>query len=132
MGYAIRHSWTDMDGPKPNWMRQAAPLPCECDKCFFCLNSLTTGVNHKSKRRTVTAFVPHDRSRTRTMDCTDKRVDLQIGSSYCKQCYRERPGTRAENLNGINTSRMGCPSCEECICKSCWDKGYDMHQKKRP
>ena len=99
----------DMDGPKPNWMRQAAPLPCESDKCFFCLNSLTTGVDHKRKRHTVTAFVQHDCSRTKTIDCTDKQVDLQIGSSYCKQCYRERPGTRAEKLNGINTSRMaGC------------------------
>ena len=116
-------SWTNMmDGPKPNWMRQAAPLPCECDKCFFCLNSLTTGVDHKRKRRTVMAFVQHDRSRTKTIDCTDERVDLQIGSSYCKQYYRKRPGTRAEKMNRINTSRMGCPSCEECICKSCWDK----------
>ena len=131
MNYAIRNSWTNMDGPKPNWMRQLPPLPCECNKCFFCLNSLTTGIDHKRQKRTVTHFVQHDRTRTKTVGCTDKRVDLQIGSNYCKQCYRERPGTREEKLDGINYSRMGCPSCEERICKECWAKGYDMHQKKR-
>eukprot|EP00956_Cyclotella_meneghiniana_P044563 scaffold323191_cov89-Cyclotella_meneghiniana.AAC.1 len=122
MSYAIRNSWTNMDGDnKPNWMRQTAPPPCECDKYFFCLNSLTTGLDHKRQKRTVTHFAQHDRARTKTVDCTDKRVDLQIVvSNYCKQCYRERPGTRAEKLDGIKYSRMGCPSCGERICSECW------------
>eukprot|EP00956_Cyclotella_meneghiniana_P016026 scaffold25077_cov48-Cyclotella_meneghiniana.AAC.2 len=128
MSYAIRNSWNNI-GAKPNWMRQTAPLPCEFDKCFFCLNSLTTGVDHKRQKRTVTHFVQHDRTRTKTVDCTNKRVNLQMGTSHCKQCYRERTGTRAEKLDGINKSCMGCPSCEERICKECWEKGYDMHQK---
>ena len=129
MNYTIRNSWNG-SGPKPNWMRQLDPLPCECDKCFFCLNSLTSGIDHKHKRKTVTHFVQHDHTRTKTFDCTDKRVDLQIGSSYCKQCYRERTGTRKQKMEKFPTSHMGCPSCEEHICKSCWEKGYNMHQKK--
>ena len=130
MNYAIRSSWNGV-GQKPNWMRQYDPLPCECTKCFFCLNSLTSGVDHKRKRKTVTHFVQRDRTRTKTVDCTDKLVDLGVGSSWCRQCYRERTGTKKEKLNGISSSRMGCPSCEEHICKKCWDKGYDMHQKQR-
>jgi hypothetical protein len=75
--------------------------------------------------------VQHDRTRTKIVGCTDKRVNLNIGSSHCKQCYRERPGTRAEKLDGINKSKMGCPSCGERICAECWAKGYDIHQKRR-
>jgi hypothetical protein len=83
MSYAIRNSWTDMDGPKPNWMRQSHLYHCECNKCFFCLNSLTTGLDHKrQKRRTVPHFVQHDRKRTMTKDCTTKRVGLKRGSQY--------------------------------------------------
>ena len=79
----------------------------------------------------MTHFVQHDRTRTKTVDCTDKRVDLGVGSSWCRQCYRERAGTKKEKLKGISNSHMGCPSSEELICKKCWDKGYDMHQKLR-
>ena len=75
MSYAIRNSWNNT-GARPNWMRQTTPLPCECDKCFFSLNSLTTGVDHKRQKRTVTHFAQHDCTRTKTVDCTDKRVDL--------------------------------------------------------
>lgn len=35
MNYAIRHAWKDLNGPKPNWMRQTELIPCECKKCFF-------------------------------------------------------------------------------------------------
>ena len=28
------------------------------------------------------------------------------------------------------TSGLGCPSCDERVCKDCWTKGYDMHKKK--
>ncbi len=131
MSYAIRNSWTDMDGPKPNWMRQSQPLPCKCNKCFFCLNSLTTGLDHKCQKSTITHFVQHDRTRTKTVDCTDKRVNLGRGTSYCRQCYRERSGTKEEKMLNISGPAMGCPSCDEHICKKCWDEGYDMHQKKK-
>jgi hypothetical protein len=131
MSYAIHNSWTDMDDPKPNWMRQSQPLPCECNKCFFCLHSLTTGLDHKRQKTTITHFVQHDRTRTKTVDCTDKRVNLGRGTSYCRQCYRERSGTKEEKMLNIPGPAMGCPSCDEHIWKKCWDKGYDMHQKKK-
>ena len=128
MNYAIRHAWPDLNGPKPNWMRQAELVPCECKKCFFCLNNLTSGIAHKRKRGAGTTFIHRDNKRTKTVGCTDKRVNLQADNNYCKQCYRERPGTREQKLHKINKSRLGCPNCGEHICKYCWAKGYDMHQ----
>jgi len=111
--------------------RTTLPRFAQTAGTYVCSFGCLIGIDHKRQKRTVTHFVQHDGTRTKTVGCTDKRVDLQIGSNYCKQCYRERPGTREEKLDGINYSRMGCPSCEERICKECWAKGYDMHQKKR-
>jgi hypothetical protein len=127
--YAIRHAWTNLDGPKSSWMRQSDLIPCACRKCFFCLNGLTSGITHKKRKSTVTTFVQHDNTRRKTVDCTDVRVDLQKGTSHCRQCYRERPGTKEQKMEKIPHPRLGCPSCDEVICKKCWAKGYDMHQK---
>jgi hypothetical protein len=44
--YAIRKEWTDLNVPPPQWMRQTDWLPCECGKCFFCLNGLKNGIGH--------------------------------------------------------------------------------------
>ena len=65
MNYAIRESWTDMDSAKPDWMRRALVIPCNCNKCFFCIQNLTTGIDHKQKRKTVTTFIQHDCTHTR-------------------------------------------------------------------
>ena len=132
MSYAICNCWTNMDELKPNWMRRASILPCECNKCFFCLQSLTTGIDHKRKRHTVRTFVQRDGTRTKTDDCTDKQVNLGKGSAHCRQCNRERTGTRAQKMYKIPKPEMGCPSCDEVICKMCWDKECDMHQRKKP
>lgn len=98
---------------------------------LFCLNNLTSGIAHKRKRGVVTTFIHRDNKRTKTVGCTDKRVNLDAGCDYCKQCYRDRTGTREEKLYKINKSRLGCPNCGEHICKTCWAKGYDMHEKPR-
>ena len=79
MNYAISKSWTNLNGAKPDWMRRATLHPCDCNKCFFCLLSLTTGIDHKRKRHNITTFIQHDRTRTKPVDCTDKRSDTGRG-----------------------------------------------------
>lgn len=64
INYAIDKSWTNLDSAKPDWMRRAAVLR---NKCCFCLHSLTTGIER-------------DHTCTKTIDCTDKPVDLKIGT----------------------------------------------------
>ena len=34
------------------------------------------------------------------------------------------------SLAEVKTSRVGCPKCDEYICESCWEEGYDEHQGK--
>ena len=53
INYALEHEWEDLDGPRPNWMRQKEFLPCDCKKCFFCVKGLTNGISHKRKEETV-------------------------------------------------------------------------------
>ena len=61
--HAISSAWTNLDGQRPDWIRQASFLPCDCEKCFFCLNKLTNGIGHLKKRKAVTIFVQHNGTR---------------------------------------------------------------------
>jgi hypothetical protein len=108
-------------------MRQKDFVPCECQVCFFCINGFTNGIGHR-KKKTRTIFVQHDNSWTLTKHCTEKRVKLNKGSGYCRMCYRkqvngteeERARSRDEKTDLCKWSTMGCPSCDEQICKRCW------------
>jgi hypothetical protein len=140
LNYAIGAEWDDLSKPRPEWMRSQDWVPCDCGACFFCLNGLTNGIIHKSKRKIVTTFTQHDKTRTKQKGCTDQRINLGRHGSYCKMCYRKLCASTDEKIKALNTkakkkqcnsSKMGCPSCDEHICKGCWDEGYDVHMKKQ-
>ena len=123
--------------PRPNWIRQHDFIPCNCNKCFFCLKGLTTGISHKRKVKTV--FVEKNNKRRVVIGHIDERVKLQSCSSYCRMCYRNNKGavdSNGKKLNAeerkklCNWSYMGCTECCEPICDVCWDKGYDKHRSK--
>jgi hypothetical protein len=42
----------------------------------------------------------------------------------------KRALSKNEKKKRCKTSRLGCPSCDERVCKDCWAEGYDMHKKK--
>jgi hypothetical protein len=42
----------------------------------------------------------------------------------------KRALSKNEKKKNCKTSRLGCPSCDERVCKDCWAEGYDMHKKK--
>jgi hypothetical protein len=87
------HEWEDIKGPRPNWIRQHAFIPCDCNNCFFCPKGLTTGIEHKKPEVTKMVFIQHDNSHTVvTKGCTDKQVDLTRGGSYCRMCFRKSKG----------------------------------------
>jgi hypothetical protein len=44
---------------------------------------------------------------------------------------QERTCTKAEKMKDIAQPAMRCPSCDETICKKCWEKGFNMHWKKK-
>ena len=138
MTYAISKVW-DGKSERPDWMRQDSFVPCGCKKCYFCLNGHTTGIAHKAKKQKVKVVEVRTGLVTWTEQCTTKRVNLNRGCSYCRQCYRNLEGAtdkkgnlldRDQTVKEYKMSTMGCPQpgCDEHICKKCWAKGYDRHK----
>ena len=93
---------------------------------------------HK-KQKIRTTFVKHDNTRTVQNGCTDKRVDLKKGGGYCKMCYRKLANGIAENRalsknekkKRCKTSRLGCPSCDECVIKIAGLRGTICTRRSR-
>ena len=48
INYAISKAW-DGKLERPDWMRQKDFVPCDCKRCYFCLNGFTTGIAHKKR-----------------------------------------------------------------------------------
>ena len=127
MGYGIGLDWVGDE--RPDYMRTGEFIPCDCKKCYFCLNGHTTGIAHAGKKRAPVVEYKCG-TRARTKRCSTERVNLNKNSKYCKMCYRKQGdvGTVKERTKKCNASRLGCVICEEHICKDCWDSGYDRHQ----
>jgi hypothetical protein len=129
-GMVIRSQW-------PRWMRQSEFVPCDCEKCFFCLHGLTTGIAHPKNERVTIEYACG--SRRRTNKCSTERVllkkkngDDMVNSVYCRMCYRKQDNDEIETevkKSRCRKSKFGCVQCKEPICDSCWPK-YDKHKTK--
>ena len=110
-------------------MRTGDFIPCNCKKCYFCLNGHTSGIAHANRKRPPVVEYKCG-TRVKTKQCSVVRVDLGMGGSYCRMCYMntEMTGSTAEKKKKCRTSRLGCVICREVICKTCWESGYDKHQ----
>ena len=138
MNYGIGLDWDgDVNTQRPMWMRRSEFVPCDCEKCFFCLHNLTTGIDHKRKKVTIQYACG---SRRQTKKCTTERVLLKKKNgedmkwkTYCYMCLRNQPKddgyTAKERQKRCNKSMWGCAQCQEPICDVCWPK-YDKHKKK--
>ena len=133
MNYAIEMEWKDMD-KRPDFMRQVDFIPCDCKQCFFCLNGHTNGIYHRPDKKMAVHYANDVCVRTGG-GCTDVRVNLEKyknGGTYCRMCYRKQStGMSWEARRKLcKSSTMGCASCKEPICKSCWKDGYDRHKEE--
>ncbi len=129
LNYAIENEWKDHSSgsKRPDWMRQREFLPCKCKKCFFCLNEYCNGIYHKPI--TTTKIFEATGEKRKVKGCTDVQVEIRKKSAYCRQCYRNSNGNAETKEWKCNYSKFGCPMCNEPICKACWEKGYDKHNK---
>jgi len=133
MNYGVGLHWDGKSATRPNFMRQGAFVPCDCDKCFFCLNNITSGITHRPSKTEKVVVQYKCGTRVKTNQCTGERVDLGLGCNYCRMCYRKLLGTTASEQRAAvrkrmcRASRMGCPICNEPICKECWGEGYNKH-----
>ena len=131
MNYGISTEWKDTTEARPNFIRQTAFLPCECKKCFFCMNGFTNGLQNRPLKKAKVVVQYKCGARVKTNQCTNVRVSLGMKSGdYCRMCYRKQMTTELlakERKNRCRASAMGCPICKEPICKECWKEGYDKH-----
>jgi hypothetical protein len=131
MNYGISTEWKDTTQTRPNFIRQKAFLPCDCRKCFFCLNGFTSGITHPAKKKQKVIVAYKCGTRAKRNKCTGEQVNLGLKSGrYCKMCYRKQVSTELKAKDRkwrCRTSSLGCAICKEPICTKCWKDGYDRH-----
>ena len=127
MNRGIEYDWPE-GKPRPKWIRKRDVVPYDCKKCYFCLHGMTNGITHKDGSRDREVVYANG-VRVKTKNCTDVQVNLFKSSQYCKMCYRKQDESICSGIRKKNCkfSKLGCPSCQESICKWCWAEGYDLH-----
>ena len=84
MNYRISVQWDVESDERSNFMRQDPFIPCDCNKCFFCLNGITTGIAHPPKKKAKVIVEFKCGTRVTTNKCTDERLSLGLSSGkYC-------------------------------------------------
>jgi Transposase IS4 len=127
--YGIRLDWTDVtdENAKPAYMRNMAYVPCDCKTCFFCIEGLTHGVDHRSRGHQATIEVG---------TCPNNRTIIANSPGRCRLCYQqlrlEHPDWTVERAKSkCHKTRMGCCKCQVIICETCWPSfGHDLEAKK--
>ena len=130
LNYALEMAW-DGESERPSWMRQSEFVPCDCDKCYFCINGHTNGIAHPPKKKAKNDIFFANGEVLTTNKCMNVRVNLfGTSSRNCKMCYRKQPKglTYGQKIANGNWSTKGCVVCKEAVCDDCWAKGYDKHQ----
>ena len=95
LNYGIGLDWKDES--RPDYMRSGGFVPCDCNKCFFCINKHTCGIQHvRDKRRSV---VFKCGKRARTTKCTAVCVNIEKGSKTAK-CASGNRVMRAQQASG--------------------------------
>lgn len=81
---------------KPKWMRREVPVPCNCNTCYFCINGITTGIDHKKRKERVSVVYAQKNKRVKMTTCADVAVRVKLAKyakgRYCGMCYRNQPG----------------------------------------
>ena len=81
--------WIGLDRDKrPDYIRVGALMPCNCNKCYVCINGYTSGIAHKKRARVSVEYKCN--TRMKTDKCSEERVNLNNGCDYCKMCFRMR------------------------------------------
>ncbi len=88
MNYGIGLQWDRASAKRPNFMRQDPFVPCDCGKCFFCLNGITTGIACPPSKKAKVTVEYACGMRVTTNKCTDEWVNLgMLSGSCCWMCY---------------------------------------------
>jgi hypothetical protein len=119
LNYAISLDW-DGKSKRPGWMRQKYFLPCDCKKCYFCINGHTSSACRKRDKEYTVEFKCSKRQRTKK--CTTEGVTIASSGSYCRLCYKKKPKKdmpAKQKKKESNNSTKGCESCQVLVCSDC-------------
>ena len=102
-------------------------IPCSCAggpaKCFFCTEGITNSVVYHDRCQMIAHSPGSGKTKRRKtgIQCTKIRWALPDykRSKPCKQCKSKPEGQKRLYLS------VGCPSCNEPICKHFWKDGYN-------
>ena len=128
LNYGIGLDWVGDE--RPDYMHTGDFIPCNCKKCYFCLNGHTSGIAHANRKRPPVVGYKCG-TRVRTKKCSVVRVDLGKGGSYCRMCYRNtgKTSSTAEKKRKCKYSRLGCAIWRETFFTECRESGYDLHRE---
>ena len=106
--------------------RKKGFIPCDCEICFFCKESITNGIAHPNDVR--------GRGRGRPPKQIKCSVEWELlgEGRKCGSCYRKRKmehpeETYQELRKRVKCKpRLGCIKCKETVCEACWP-GYDHY-----
>ena len=108
-------------------MRQDPFVPCNCGKCFFCLNGITTGIAHPPSKKAKVTVEYVCRTRVMMNKCTNKRVNLgMLSGSYCWMCYRKQVTmelTPTKREKSAEPHHWDVPSVKSQFAKSARNRG---------
>ena len=105
-------------------MRKDAFCPCNCKKSYFCKTGHTGVVRGVDTKKRKLMFHYQCGGRLVSDGCTMERINLNVGTQYCRKCYRLQDAAipSQQREKNCNSSRLGCVQCQEPICKSCWKR----------
>ena len=107
LNHAIALDW---DGDEwPDYVRTGEFYPCNCKKCYVCINGHTTGIAHAGKKQSAQKMIYKCGTRAKTHECGTVCINLGKGSKYCKMCYRLQgdDGTVVHRVSKSNVSCLG-------------------------
>ena len=91
LNYGIGLEWGGKyESKPPYYMTREAFVPCACNICFRCINSITSSIEHDGQKWKVVIFYYQCGKAFKTEECTEKRVELGIWGDYQKMCYRKQ------------------------------------------
>ncbi len=126
--YGVGLDWDGVMEERPSFMQTGAFKPCDCKKCFFCLQGHMNGITHCPWKQAKVTVEYKCGMRARTNNCANVRLSLELESGwYCGMCYRKQLTNELsakERKKACISSQMGCPICKEPICKECRKEGY--------
>ena len=125
MNAGISRDWKD---PKTNnkvsdrllYVRKHDWIPCDCKRCFFCLNKMTCGVAHPNR-----GIKKQPKSHERP--ACSPRMKLSKTTQCCEICVAEKasenPNLGQREVRKLRkTTYMGCLTCRSYVCGQHWSK----------